>query len=122
MLSEEGQENQSRKKLGGMARLLITGVAAGGSGDVGLSFGASLIVCSFIVMACGSHVWWRRRRCSKSVMSIHQVQPGEDGDVCVWQKSILMGEKCQLPDFSGIITYDSAGNLVTPGRPRMALL
>ncbi|KAL4351810.1 hypothetical protein GQ457_06G008140 [Hibiscus cannabinus] len=34
----------------------------------------------------------------------------------VWQKNILMGEKCQLPDFSGVIIYDSEGNLVTPSK------
>ncbi|KAJ0025440.1 hypothetical protein Pint_07863 [Pistacia integerrima] len=32
----------------------------------------------------------------------------------VWQKNILMGGKCQLPDFSGVIIYDSEGNVVTP--------
>ncbi|KAF5208444.1 nucleolar protein [Thalictrum thalictroides] len=31
----------------------------------------------------------------------------------VWQKGILMGKKCQLPDYSGIITYDSEGKLTT---------
>ncbi|OMO59276.1 hypothetical protein CCACVL1_24956 [Corchorus capsularis] len=30
----------------------------------------------------------------------------------VWQKNILMGGKCQLPDFSGVILYDSEGNVV----------
>ncbi|CAI0625351.1 unnamed protein product [Linum tenue] len=32
----------------------------------------------------------------------------------VWKKNILMGGKCQLPDFSGVIIYDSDGNHVTP--------
>lgn len=40
---------------------------------------------------------------------------------CVWQKNILMGGKCQLPEFSGVINYDAAGNIVAPsGRPRAA--
>ncbi|KAH7290413.1 hypothetical protein KP509_30G047500 [Ceratopteris richardii] len=28
----------------------------------------------------------------------------------VWQRGILMGEKCELPDFSGLILYDEHGN------------
>ncbi|CAL1362717.1 unnamed protein product [Linum trigynum] len=32
----------------------------------------------------------------------------------VWKKNILMGGKCQLPDFSGVIIYDSDGNHVVP--------
>ncbi|KAL9236893.1 hypothetical protein vseg_011507 [Gypsophila vaccaria] len=40
----------------------------------------------------------------------------------VWQKHILMGGKCELPDFSGVIIYDPAGNVVTPAKPpRLAL-
>uniref|UniRef100_J3LAU7 Erythromycin biosynthesis protein CIII-like C-terminal domain-containing protein n=1 Tax=Oryza brachyantha TaxID=4533 RepID=J3LAU7_ORYBR len=66
------------------------------------------------------------RRRTEPVISIHQVQPGvgegEAGDgmppPCVWQRNILMGGKCQLPEFSGVINYDAAGNVVVPGRPR----
>ncbi|RZS25437.1 hypothetical protein BHM03_00058645 [Ensete ventricosum] len=36
----------------------------------------------------------------------------------VWQKTILMGEKCQPLDFSGAIHYDSSGRqLSTPRTP-----
>nr|GME15316.1 Actin cytoskeleton-regulatory complex protein [Ipomoea batatas] len=39
------------------------------------------------------------------------VLDGEDfGDGGLWQRSILMGDKCQPPDFSGVIYYDSNGN------------
>ncbi|KAK6249607.1 hypothetical protein QQP08_011267 [Theobroma cacao] len=34
----------------------------------------------------------------------------EFGDGGVWQKAILMGDKCQPLDFSGVIYYDSKGN------------
>ncbi|KAK8657133.1 hypothetical protein V6N13_035389 [Hibiscus sabdariffa] len=34
------------------------------------------------------------------------------GDGGVWQRSILMGDKCQPLDFSGVIYYDSKGNQV----------
>ncbi|TXG66644.1 hypothetical protein EZV62_007919 [Acer yangbiense] len=30
----------------------------------------------------------------------------------VWQRPILMGEKCELPRFSGVILYDEAGRLL----------
>lgn len=30
----------------------------------------------------------------------------------VWQRTILMGDKCQPLDFSGVIYYDSDGNQV----------
>lgn len=38
-------------------------------------------------------------------------QSGADewGDGGVWQKTILMGDKCQPLDFSGVIYYDSNG-------------
>ncbi|XP_052185246.1 uncharacterized protein LOC127796882 [Diospyros lotus] len=31
----------------------------------------------------------------------------------LWQKSILMGEKCQPPEFSGVIFYDRCGNRIS---------
>ncbi|KDP30039.1 hypothetical protein JCGZ_18615 [Jatropha curcas] len=30
----------------------------------------------------------------------------------VWQRPILMGEKCELPRFSGLILYDESGHLL----------
>ncbi|MCO5591871.1 hypothetical protein L7F22_045864 [Adiantum nelumboides] len=30
----------------------------------------------------------------------------------VWQRSILMGERCKRPNFSGLILYDEKGNLL----------
>ncbi|GFP96636.1 hypothetical protein PHJA_001807700 [Phtheirospermum japonicum] len=38
----------------------------------------------------------------------------------LWQKAILMGEKCQPPEFSGVIYYDYAGNRIPemPKSPR----
>ncbi|KAM7280027.1 hypothetical protein ACFE04_007161 [Oxalis oulophora] len=33
----------------------------------------------------------------------------DDQQVPVWQKNIIMGGKCELPDFSGVIIYDSEG-------------
>lgn len=44
----------------------------------------------------------------------------EKEDIGVWQKAILMGEKCQPPEFSGAIYYDYDGNRVPemPKSPR----
>lgn len=39
----------------------------------------------------------------------------------IWKKNIIMGGKCQLPDFSGVIIYDTAGNPVTPAKTPPAL-
>ncbi|KAK9080790.1 hypothetical protein SSX86_000548 [Deinandra increscens subsp. villosa] len=45
----------------------------------------------------------------------------EEEEESVWQKNILMGGKCQLPDFSGVIIYDAEGNIVPP-KPRLLAL
>ncbi|KAM1520859.1 hypothetical protein COP1_011215 [Malus domestica] len=45
---------------------------------------------------------------------------GEGG---VWQRSILMGEKCQPPEFSRVIYYDECGKQLSelpPRSPRVA--
>jgi hypothetical protein len=34
------------------------------------------------------------------------------GDGGVWQKAIMMGDKCEPLDFSGVIYYDSNGKQV----------
>ncbi|KAF0887955.1 hypothetical protein E2562_006880 [Oryza meyeriana var. granulata] len=97
---------------------------------------AFLAVCAVALALCASHAAperlrralasvSRRRTEPAIIISIHQVQPGvvggeaDDGlgmpqPPCVWQKNILMGGKCQLPDFSGVINYDAAGNVVAP--------
>ncbi|KAL3644628.1 hypothetical protein CASFOL_009808 [Castilleja foliolosa] len=35
----------------------------------------------------------------------------------LWQKAIMMGEKCQPPEFSGVIYYDYSGNRI-PAMPK----
>lgn len=49
--------------------------------------------------------------------SIARKEFGQGG---LWQKAILMGEKCQPPEFSGVIYYDPFGNRVSelPRSPR----
>ncbi|CAL9180756.1 unnamed protein product [Musa hybrid cultivar] len=97
---------------------LIAGTTKASSGAAA----TFLLLCAFALMACASHGrrWCRRR--PEPVISVHQVQPGaEEAEACVWQKNILMGGKCELPDFSGVVAYDSKGNIVAPGRSRAAL-
>lgn len=38
------------------------------------------------------------------------VEENDFGDGGVWRKAILMGDKCQPLDFSGVIYYDENGN------------
>ncbi|MQL76551.1 hypothetical protein Taro_008944 [Colocasia esculenta] len=97
---------------------LLRNAAAGQTTETYAGAAALVILCAFAVMACAHREWRRLLVCGRSrgvsgpVISVHQVQPGVEGDVCIWQRSILMGGKCELPDFSGIINYDAAGNLV----------
>ncbi|KAF5734075.1 hypothetical protein HS088_TW16G00517 [Tripterygium wilfordii] len=44
--------------------------------------------------------------------------PDDFGDGGVWQREILMGDKCQPLDFSGVIYYDSTGKALTEVPPR----
>ncbi|XWS48336.1 hypothetical protein CRYUN_Cryun13aG0066800 [Craigia yunnanensis] len=56
---------------------------------------------------------------NKAIKLVHRKKPGEEngkdvgeefGDGGVWQRAILMGDKCEPLDFSGVIYYDSKGN------------
>lgn len=38
----------------------------------------------------------------------------------VWQRPILMGEKCELPRFSGLILYDERGHLLDDSLKRIS--
>lgn len=96
---------------------------------------AFLAVCALALALCASHsapgpggrlrralASVSRRRTEPAIAAMHQVQPGGlEASPCVWQKGILMGGKCQLPDFSGVINYDPAGNLIAPARPGRAV-
>lgn len=71
---------------------------------------------------------------SKTVPFIHKKRGGDEAGACrmeegfgeggLWQKSILMGERCQHPEFSGVIFYDSNGSQVSepPRTPRASPL
>ncbi|KAK7277372.1 hypothetical protein RIF29_18523 [Crotalaria pallida] len=91
----------------------------------------SLLLCAMALLMCASHS--RKRHQWSSCYGFFEEEPvielsnevevvmsggvqQEEGSL--WQKNILMGGKCQLPDFSGVIIYDSNGNVVpTKTRP-----
>ncbi|XP_057776022.1 uncharacterized protein LOC130994904 [Salvia miltiorrhiza] len=104
-----------------------------------LGFGvASLILCALTLFMCASHShrrWRRWRSCygygshdpviqlnHEEIMDYQlegDVEPSGEGSL--WKKNIMMGGKCQLPDFSGVIIYDSTGTVVTPAINQTAL-
>ncbi|KAK9740790.1 hypothetical protein RND81_03G060400 [Saponaria officinalis] len=102
----------------------------------------SLFICAFALFMCASHSrrWRRWTACYRGGENEPVIHLQHDGMMFspqgaagggghsqqlsgpVWQKHILMGGKCELPDFSGVIIYDPAGNVVTPSKPsRLAL-
>ncbi|CAK9174158.1 unnamed protein product [Ilex paraguariensis] len=95
----------------------------------------SLLLCAFALFMCATHLrkWRKWRSCygyhdedpviqlnPEGLIGEYQIGNNDastySGEVSVWKKNILMGGKCQLPDFSGVIIYDSAGNVVPPAR------
>ncbi|OIV97190.1 hypothetical protein TanjilG_28941 [Lupinus angustifolius] len=59
----------------------------------------------------------------KMVSFVHKKKEAHgSGRGGVWQKQIIMGDKCEPLDFSGVISYDSNGNQVTeiPFKPSRA--
>ncbi|KAK4608736.1 hypothetical protein RGQ29_002221 [Quercus rubra] len=54
----------------------------------------------------------------KIVTSISNKDDEGEGEGGLWQKSILMGDKCRPPAFSGVIHYDSFGNMLSEPPPR----
>ncbi|XP_076939435.1 uncharacterized protein LOC143608155 [Bidens hawaiensis] len=60
---------------------------------------------------------------NKAIKIRHHRKKPESGDDGLWQREILMGDKCQPLDFSGVINYDRDGKRTDefPGRsPRLS--
>lgn len=93
----------------------------------------TFFLCAVALFVCASHSrkWHNWHACYEpdyDDTTIQHIQHAnnermcsEEQEVSVWQKNILMGGKCQLPDFSGIIIYDSDGNVATPAKKSRAL-
>lgn len=122
-----------------MARQILLNTNQVSISHVGLVIG-TLLLSAFALFMCANHSrrWTRKWRacCGYGYQEpVIQLNPGDiptshlgelDPSTCsgeyvsVWKKNILMGGKCQLPEFSGIIIYDSAGNVVTPAKTNKA--
>ncbi|XP_057766366.1 uncharacterized protein LOC130986849 [Salvia miltiorrhiza] len=66
----------------------------------------------------GSVRWSSWRRSSKweeSPMVVKREGQSHNSTAAVWQRPILMGEKCELPRFSGLILYDQRGTPLHQG-------
>lgn len=59
-----------------------------------------------------SRKWGRNEDEDESAVYDREFMNAEDGEDSVWQRRILMGERCQPPEFSGLINYDDKGNRV----------
>ncbi|KAB1220857.1 hypothetical protein CJ030_MR3G011006 [Morella rubra] len=98
----------------------------------------TLLFCAIALFMCASHSrkWHRHwRACygfnngdpvielntEAGILTTNGSPSMFSGDLSVWKKNILMGGKCELPDFSGVIIYDSNGNIV-PAKPSRPLL
>ncbi|GKV04233.1 hypothetical protein SLEP1_g16420 [Rubroshorea leprosula] len=65
---------------------------------------------------CGANKWGEGER-PPPLLSFRRYEPGvgwqsHNSDSPVWQRPILMGEKCELPSFSGLILYDERGQVL----------
>lgn len=66
----------------------------------------------------GSLRWSRAKKWEERPPPLLVVEGGQEGwhshnsESPVWQRPILMGEKCELPRFSGLILYDERGRLL----------
>ncbi|KAI5597334.1 hypothetical protein BDE02_02G058900, partial [Populus trichocarpa] len=104
------------------------------SSEAGLA-AVTLLLCAFALFVCASHSrkWRRWSACYGSFDHDPVIQLNTEGSrddstfsgeqgAPVWKKNILTGGECQLPDFSGVIIYDSDGNAVTPAKNPRPLL
>ncbi|KAL7091079.1 hypothetical protein ACP275_12G082800 [Erythranthe tilingii] len=62
----------------------------------------------------------KRSASDAGVVGGNSKKGSEDSSDGLWQKAILMGERCQPPEFSGVIYYDYSGNRIPemPKSPR----
>ena len=116
-----------------MARPLLLIHPLPSTSHIGLAV-MTLVLCAIALLMCASHSrkWRQWNACydvfaeeepaielnNEAVASVSEQQE----EASLWQKNILMGGKCQLPDFSGVIIYDSNGNIVTPAKTSRPLL
>ncbi|KZV54498.1 hypothetical protein F511_01296 [Dorcoceras hygrometricum] len=118
-----------------MARQILLNTNQVRISHIGLGIG-TLLLSAFALFLCANHSTRRIRKwracygyryqepviqlIPDDIPSFHvgEMDPStcSGEEISVWKKNILMGGKCQLPEFSGVIIYDSAGNVVTPAK------
>lgn len=116
-----------------MARPLLVINPSLSTSNIGFT-AMTLMMCAVALLMCASHSrkWRHWLACnafaeepvigqSNEVVMMSGCEQQEE-DASIWQKNILMGGKCQLPDFSGVIIYDSNGNVVNPAKTSLPLL
>ena len=128
------QKREKQPKARSLPNHVLTGVS-----HLSLAIG-SVLLCAFALFMCAGHSRKSFVRHLKACYSYEYEEPvielnnggmthvfqsdsedDEEEEESVWQKNILMGGKCQLPDFSGVIIYDSEGNIAPP-KPRLLAL
>jgi len=115
-------------------RVLALGGGAGtttwlaSAGDFLLAITCLLAVMAVVTASCAGH-FHRRDEINREEAVVTASSAGnfhrrdeenreEGGGDPVWQRSILMGERCQPPQFSGLIVYDDKGNRLPQFPPR----
>ncbi|OIT02862.1 hypothetical protein A4A49_09957 [Nicotiana attenuata] len=64
----------------------------------------------FLAKISGKAINFRHKKKTKNEEDKKEIEDDEDfGDGGLWQRDILMGDKCQPLDFSGVIYYDRNG-------------
>ncbi|GMH17088.1 hypothetical protein Nepgr_018929 [Nepenthes gracilis] len=109
-------ENQKPKRiLGSSSSMRTTKQIMSSSKLVALGFLESLMGLAYLCAKQTSRASKKlHAACSKRLLGYKARNNGGDDDdsVPLWQRTILMGDKCQPLDFSGVIYYDSNGKRV----------
>ncbi|XP_012568252.1 uncharacterized protein [Cicer arietinum] len=117
-----------------MARPLLVIHPSLSTSNIGFAV-MTLMMCAIALLMCASHSrkWRHWVSCNafveepvielnNEVVIMSGCEQQEEEEASIWQKNILMGGKCQLPDFSGVIIYDSNGDIVNPAKNSLPLL
>ena len=93
----EEKNNEQPKRLGGLSQKIVESLRWGRSGKIGES---SLLQSS--LEGEGGESEGDGREGDGEELRVQSSSP-------VWQRRILMGERCEFPRFSGLILYDEKG-------------
>ncbi|GLJ09489.1 hypothetical protein SUGI_0110560 [Cryptomeria japonica] len=98
--------------------------------ELGAGFFVAVVACTLAAVTVAlSLCAMRSRKYDKSPSDILVAKNMEEGLTAydhpateeresLWQRNILMGERCQPPEFSGLIIYDNMGNRIPKFPPK----